>query len=309
MSEPEIREEYLWDKSGPPDPLVQRLEKVLGEHRHRPKPRPAVVLRWKLAAAAAAAVIAVFGFRFFGTDRCYAVDGLAGVRHVRAGDSFVVADGSRAVVEVASLGEVVFQSGSRVRVVDCGRLRHEMFLEEGTLSATIVAEPRVFNVGTPAGMTIDLGCEYDLTVDAEGNVRLHVLKGRVAFQAEPGGREVIVPARSSCEVMLGRAPNTPVQDDATDAFRRAVRAIEFAPDGEVDPVLLDVVVDIDRRDDSLSLVHLLEAPSTRVRERVYAKLAQMYPPAPGASREGILAGDQEMIAAWREGMTKDWWYE
>jgi hypothetical protein len=33
-----MNENYLWDKSGPPDPEVQKLEEILGSLRYQPKP-------------------------------------------------------------------------------------------------------------------------------------------------------------------------------------------------------------------------------------------------------------------------------
>ena len=32
----ELREEYLWDRSGPPDADVQRLERLLAPYKHAP---------------------------------------------------------------------------------------------------------------------------------------------------------------------------------------------------------------------------------------------------------------------------------
>ena len=33
-----MNEDYLWDKSGPPDPEIQQLEQILGTLRYEPKP-------------------------------------------------------------------------------------------------------------------------------------------------------------------------------------------------------------------------------------------------------------------------------
>ena len=33
-----MNEDYLWDKSGPPDPEIQKLEEILGTLRYQPKP-------------------------------------------------------------------------------------------------------------------------------------------------------------------------------------------------------------------------------------------------------------------------------
>ena len=33
-----MKDDYLWDGSGEPDPEIEHLEKVLGQYRYQPKP-------------------------------------------------------------------------------------------------------------------------------------------------------------------------------------------------------------------------------------------------------------------------------
>jgi len=69
-----MNEDYLWDKSGEPDPEVERLERVLGKYRYQPTPvspalrsqltrRPASWM--KLAAIAAAILVILAGLWIF----------------------------------------------------------------------------------------------------------------------------------------------------------------------------------------------------------------------------------------------------
>ena len=69
-----MNDNYLWDRSGEPDPEVERLERVLGKYRYQPKPlSPALESRltgrrasWtRLAAVAAAVLILVAGLWIF----------------------------------------------------------------------------------------------------------------------------------------------------------------------------------------------------------------------------------------------------
>ena len=54
-----MNDDYLWDKSGEPDPEVERLEKLLGEFRHNVKPlRTAPARQWFRYAAAVVLVAA-----------------------------------------------------------------------------------------------------------------------------------------------------------------------------------------------------------------------------------------------------------
>ncbi len=69
-----MNDDYLWDRSGEPDPEVERLERVLGKYRYQDKPlSPALRSRlserrggWiRLAAVAAAILIALAGLWVF----------------------------------------------------------------------------------------------------------------------------------------------------------------------------------------------------------------------------------------------------
>lgn len=65
-----MNDDYLWDRSGEPDPEIERLERVLGKYRYQPGPlSPALTSQFswhrkpwvRLAAVAAAVLIAVGG--------------------------------------------------------------------------------------------------------------------------------------------------------------------------------------------------------------------------------------------------------
>jgi hypothetical protein len=193
--------------------------------------------------------------------------------------------------------------GSRLRAERIETGAHHLFLERGRITARILAAPQVFQVGTPAGWSIDLGCEYDLAVDDGGAARLTVRTGRVAFEA--GGREVIVPMGFWCETAPEERPSVPVSVEAGEELVRAVRALERDPDPS--PEALRVVREADIRDHSVTLWHLFlhaEAPSAR--EVAYANLARVYPLPRGHDDSAIRAGDPEALLAWREVVARDW---
>ena len=54
-----MNEDYLWDKSGAPDPEIQELEEILGTLRYQPKPLRLAPRRNYLALLAIAATVAV----------------------------------------------------------------------------------------------------------------------------------------------------------------------------------------------------------------------------------------------------------
>ena len=54
-----MNDDYLWDKSGEPDPQIQELESILGSLRYQPRPLQLAPRRNYLAPLAIAATIAV----------------------------------------------------------------------------------------------------------------------------------------------------------------------------------------------------------------------------------------------------------
>ncbi|HEY9141450.1 MAG TPA: hypothetical protein VIN93_11190, partial [Bryobacteraceae bacterium] len=65
-----MREDYLWDRSGPPDPEIERIEGELGSLRYRfDRSLPGVrqrPVRGRLLAAAAAVLLAAAALLFRG---------------------------------------------------------------------------------------------------------------------------------------------------------------------------------------------------------------------------------------------------
>ena len=65
-----------------------------------------------------------------------------------------------------------------------------------------------------------------------------------------------------------------------------------------------------RREDALTLWHLLTRTSGEERGRVYDRLATLVPPPTGVTREGILAGNRQMLDLWWEALglrSASWW--
>jgi len=320
----ERRDDYLWDKSGAPDAEVERLERLLGCYAHRPgeaplpgesmsagesaptAARPAFRRRPALALGAIAAglLAIVSGVLLLkaGTAGGYEVRGVADRAWVRAGEELVAAE--RATVVIGTLGEVEVEPDSRLRVERIEDDVHRLFLARGRVHATIDAEPRVFQIGTPAGDTIDLGCEYDLIVDEDGTARITVTTGQVSFELD--GREVYVPAGASCESTPDGGPRAPFFDGADPAFRTAVSAVELAT--APDPADIARAVRLDSREDGLTVWHLFtsETASPELRRAAYESLTSLFPKPMGVTDEGVLAGDEQMRAAWFERMTWSW---
>src|SRR5260370_15949310 len=224
-----MKDDYLWDGSGEPDPEVQKLETALGRYRHN-KPAPAFdqvaeirpvkhrwsffSLRWshQLGAVAAALLLAVTVFfvvrqradrnlgpswdvaRLEGTPRIgwHSLGEKSGPGKLRIGQTLVTDRSSRASIALDETGRVEVDAGSRLPLItnDPGRTR--LSLERGTVHATIWAPPGEFVVDTPSSVPVDLGCVYTLHVDDSGAGLLRTTIGCAAFNL--GGQQSPIPA-------------------------------------------------------------------------------------------------------------------
>lgn len=275
----------------------------------RDSPLPAPWQRAAGVALAAALLIAAAIGLWSRADRNRAVSGayrLVGVdgRHlVRAGEEIVTGEGSTATLEIGRLGRVELQPRTRLRVESAAPENHHFYLDEGAVHATIFAEARRFQIGTPAGRSIDLGCEYSLQVGDDGASRLHVLTGQVAFEFD--GREVYVPAGATCVSELGRGPHVPVFDSAAEEFKRALAEVESSPSPPAEA--LERVLACDQ-EEALSVWHLFisDGTSIELRKALYDRLSQILAKPQGVTEAGLFGGDRAMRDAWFETM-KPWW--
>jgi len=314
-------DEYLWDKSGAADAEVARLERLLKRYRYdasrdtgfdasRAESRARAPWRtWVIALAAGAAL--VFGVRTWLHDSdgaSYEVTGIAGLERARVGDSIVTDAAQTAIVRVASIGDVEVQPGSRIRVDGIDADLHKLFLERGSVTARITAKPGLFQIGTPEGLSVDLGCKYELSVEPDGTTRMRVLTGRVRFEIL--GKNVVVPAGAECEARQGRGPNVPVRVDASAEFRDAARRLELAdtPEdmgkfvafGKYEDRKL-VLDDCDAHRESATLFHLFtNAKAKQVGDDALARLLVAYPMPDGVTLDMLLERDQRAVDALRK---------
>jgi len=200
---------------------------------------------------------------------------------------------SRARVQVANIGNVEIEPNSRVQLVGTKSTEHRLSLERGILSAKISAPPRLFIVDTPSAIAVDLGCEYTLEVDKNGNSKLHVKTGYVAL--ERGGLDVIVPAGAICFTRRGLGLGTPFSEDASAAFQKALVSFDFENGGT--NALLTLIREANYYD-TLSLWHLLPRTKGADREKVFDALSKYVKPPGGTTREGILKLDKKMLDQW-----------
>jgi FecR protein len=329
-----MKDDYLWDGSGEPDPEVQKLETTLGRYRHN-QPAPAFDqlaairpvkqrwnffnLRWshQLGAVAAVVVLAAAVFlvlrqgppgnlgpawdvaRLEGTPRIgwHSLGEKSGQGKLSVGQTLVTNSSSRASISLDETGRVEVDGDSRLRLIANGPGRKRLSLERGTIHATIWAPAGQFVVDTPSAVAVDLGCVYTLHVDDSGAGILRTTMGWVGFKLN--GHESFIPAGAICQTRPKIGPGTPYFEDASASFRDALSKFDFAPitPSERNALLGVLLVDA-RKDDALTLWHLLSRVSDADRPGVYDRLASLAPPPAGVTRDGVLRLDRTMLDLW-----------
>jgi hypothetical protein len=329
-----MKDDYLWDGSGEPDPEVQKLETVLGRYRHnQPAPKFDEVveirpveqrwsffnMRWpyQLGAVAAAVLLAVTVFfvarqrtnrnlgpswdvaRLEGTPRIgwHSLGEKSGPGKLGIGQTLVTDSSSRASITLDETGRVEVDADSRLRLVTNGPSRKRLSLERGTIHAVIWAPPGEFVVDTPSAVAVDLGCVYTLHVDDSGAGLLRTTMGWVGFKLN--GHESFIPAGAICQTRPKIGPGTPYMEDASASFRDALSRFDFEPHTPAERnALLGILLVDARKDDALTLWHLLSRVSDADRPGLYDRLASLAPPPEGVTREGILRLDRQMLDNW-----------
>ena len=330
-----MRNDYLWDGTGEPDPELQKLERALGQFRAKAEapqfpeiararrdqassrfpsswrmPRFAAVAALGTIVAAAAVLLFVRvppvsvgpGWEVARLEGAPVVGSSAlenGARKakLRVGELLVTDSGSRASVEVAEIGELHVDPGSRVRLLETGSNRKRIAVELGTIHAAIWAPPGEFVVDTPSATAVDLGCAYTLKVAPDGSGTLRTTLGWVGFHTN--GRDSFIPAGAMCLTRPGLGPGTPFLEDSSEEFRLALHAVDFE---ELSPAgrqkALGVVLAEARRQDAFTLWHLLARVSDEERPTVYERMAALVGAPPGTTREGVLQLDPTMMDRW-----------
>jgi hypothetical protein len=331
-----MSDDYLWDRTGSPDPDIERLERMLGRLRSTP-PLPDVskVVRLKpdattvyagvrflapaLAAAAAIAFMVGITWRTANAPRSWQVAALSGAPRIGStsltgdgrlavGQTLVTDGDSSARVEVSTIGEVTVGANSRVRLVETRDAHHRLALDRGSLHAIIAAPPGQFVVDTPSATATDLGCVYTLRVDEDGSGVLSVAAGWVAFEEK--GRESFVPAGASSRMDPASGPGTPSYDDADAAFQAALETVDTAADAARRREALRVVLERARARDAMTLWHLIPRVPAQDRGAVVAALAARVPPPAAASRDAVMRLDRSALDRWWDALgllDTTWW--
>lgn len=272
------------------DPEMQRLESLLARYRTELPPidfarakRPVRLPYWY---AAAAAILLVVATAIVLIRRPQPAEWRAGNATMRLGE---VIHASKPLRLESAIGTVDVAPNTTIALA--GRSRLDLRL--GTIHARTTSPPGVFVVDIPNGKAIDLGCEYTLSVTAQGNAFLHVTAGWVAL--EPNLMQSIVPEGASAELISAGRVTPPLFDDAAPAFKADVRAFALTEDSNALRRLLPSA----RRRDALTLINLFRKSTTDERLMLWDRLNELVPAPATVPRDAM--------KRWTITTTEPWW--
>lgn len=191
--------------------------------------------------------------------------------HLAVGEWLEIGAGSRALLELAGLGEVRVGPDTRLRITSLRDDEKRLELARGSMHAVVNAPPRLFLVDLPSATAVDLGCEYELVVDERGAGTLRVELGEVALEGH--GKSSLVRAGTLAETRPGHGPGTPYRDGAPPALVAALRSFDFEHGGRA---ALDAVLHSSGAGDQPTLEHLLDRTSGADRDRVARRLTALH---------------------------------
>jgi ferric-dicitrate binding protein FerR (iron transport regulator) len=261
--------------------------------------------RWVPLASLAALALTLLFLVVHRTQRpSWEVTGLPGTSRLRLGETLQTSAASEAQIKIANIGNLIVSPNSQIRLLVSKSDQHRIALDRGKIEAQTWSPPRLFIVDTPAASAVDLGCRYTLQVQPDGSSLLHVTLGLVALQRD--NEETIVPAGAFCRTRKGDGPGTPYFEDASADLQAAVAKIDSLDDGPERLKQIEVVVRESHIRDALTLWHLIPRVDTQARGMIYDRLAQLLPPPPEVTRDGIVALNPKMLDAWRRVVSQLW---
>jgi len=313
-----MNDDYLWDRSGPPDPEIERLERTLAPLRYRHRgdlfgSRRAPAGRWWAMAAAAAVVVGAVALEMrtpLPAATAWQVDSVHGkaslgskqaavAMSLRAGQTVRTASDTEITFRAEDYGTMQIGPDSELRATTDRRIE----LDRGLLHAYIWAPPRQFVVDTPSARAVDLGCQYTITVDASGDGLLRVSTGWVAFQN--AGQEAFIPEGAACVTRKRGGPGIPFYEDASEPLRRSLAAFEQGDAGALGGILAAA-----RPNDGLTLWHLLTRVSESDRGRVFDRFAELVTLPKEVRRDAVLRRDAHAIDLCWDALNlenTEWW--
>ncbi len=321
-----MSEQYLWDRTGEPDPEIVQLEQTLASLRmaeREPKflsqiaPHQNVIAakkRWRgWALSLGVATSAVLALVLWMIFRPHLQPGVWEARKATGSPelggkvftrgriepgAWLATNGTSSIHLRTTIGELEIQPGTELNLVESRAQRQRFVMHYGTIHARISAPPGLFIVDTPAARAIDLGCEYTLKVDRDGTGELAVSAGWV--QLQHSWKQSLVPAGNLAKISADGTLTPAFFEDSTPAFRQAV--VRFSLEKSLDPETrrrtFETILQEARKRDSFTLLNLFSRTEADERVALFDRLNQFVPAPEGITRKTVRDWRMNSVDAW-----------
>jgi ferric-dicitrate binding protein FerR (iron transport regulator) len=296
-----MNDDYLWDRSGEPDPATQRLEELLVVYRHKVQTVPVrnvrrrPALRWLAAAAMIAIVLVVFARTTARNSwRATILSGNAPTRTLRTGEELNTHD-ARVRLESRAIGSIELAPRTKLILAENGERLHRLSLIYGSLHARTTSAPGLFVVNTAFANAVDLGCEYTLTINNDGSGLLRVTAGWVELE---NARRSLVPRGAAATILATGELTAPYFENAAPELRDGVVTFQRVRGPARTTALINVLRHARKRD-ALTLINLFSRANPAERLYIFDRLNELVPAPPGLHRDDVLD--------WNARTTEPWW--
>jgi len=332
------KDDYFWDRSGEPDPEIQKLENALGRFGHpgqTPDFSKVQVMRqlgflqrltqtpWTVALAAAAGIVVVvagfllvrWSLRPNGTNQsnqaAWEMEGVAGAPRVESNTAATKVGGGK--LRVGQTLVTDSQSKATLSVADVGTVN----VEPNSRLRLLAKSPghnrlelergtiHAFIWASPGEFAVDTPSAIAVDLGCQYTLQVDdsgagMLRTTLGWVGfKLDGHEAFIPAGAVCATRPKIGPGTPYFEDAPLSFCEALSKFDFSANTpEQRKAELERVLSEARERDALTVWHLLARVDEADRGRVYDRLAALVPPPAGVTRDGILRLDQNMLDLW-----------
>ncbi|NWF88716.1 MAG: FecR domain-containing protein [Ignavibacteriaceae bacterium] len=215
---------------------------------------------------------------------------LTGDGAIESGERLFTDFSSRARLKLENIGEIDIEPQSEIRIIESGKAEHKLILSRGRILARSWSIPKLFSIKTPSANIKDLGCAYSITVDEKSSTFLNVTSGWVLMENK--NCKSLLPKGTSCYSGVS-GMGTPFSESASLTFKDALYNLDFNNGSSSD---LDIVLSEARKDDLITLFHLLKRSEKQSREKIFNRIAELFTIPQRITPEGIIQGNNEMMA-------------
>jgi hypothetical protein len=225
---------------------------------------------------------------------------VSGTDSMKIGEWLETDSVSKAVINVSNIGTVKLGPKSKVKLIKSATGDYRIKLEYGTIDANINAEPRNFFVETKSVTAVDLGCEYTMTSEENGDGVVYVKSGRVSLESP--SRETLVPAGQFCLTKEGIGPGTPYRADASEEFKRALISFDFQ---KCESECVNKVIQSAGKQDVITLVNMIPRVDSLKKIVIINKLDKYGKAQMKIHKDSVIHRDKEYWDRWAEEFEKD----